>query len=162
MRIWIGTDNGISGSLGIIPEGGEATWFPMPTFSTLKYTKEKKYVTRIHVPRLLEILAHYHSGTMRPIGILERPMVNPMMFQSTCSALRAHEATLIAFETLGIPYQFEDSKKWQKMLLPHGLKGASELKRASLEVGRRLFPHLSPKGDADSLLIAEYARRSGL
>ena len=76
------------------------------------------------------------------------------------SAIRALEATLIALEILEMPYEYIDSKEWQKGLLPEGLKGEA-LKPASLDVGRRLFPKIDFKGfaDADSLLIAEYQRK---
>jgi hypothetical protein len=44
-------------------------------------------------------------------------------------------------------------------LLPKGIKGSDELKKASLDVGVRLFPKLPLKKDADGILIAEYMRR---
>ena len=57
--------------------------------------------------------------------------------------------------------EYVDSKKWQKALLPIGIKGSEELKKASLEVGKKLFPTINFKGfkDADALLIAEFYRR---
>jgi hypothetical protein len=56
-----------------------------------------------------------------------------------------------------------DSKDWQKDMLPRGCK-KEELKTASLDIGKRLFPSIDWKGfkDADSLLMAEWARRKGL
>ena len=97
---------------------------------------------------------------------LERPMVNPGRFQATASALRAMEATLIVLEMFKLPLQYVDSKQWQKALLPSGIKGPAELKKASMDIGCRMFPHLSEiikkQGDADGLLIAEWARRSQL
>lgn len=89
-------------------------------------------------------------------------MVNPGRFLATASALRACEATLIVIESLKIPYQWIDSKEWQKALLPSGLKGP-QLKKASKEIGLRLFPNIQLKHeDYDGLLIAEYARRQQL
>jgi hypothetical protein len=67
------------------------------------------------------------------------------------------EATEIVLEELQIPYQFIDSKEWQKVLLPSGLKG-DQLKKAALDVAKRLFPKQEIV-NADSLLIAEYCRR---
>ena len=56
-------------------------------------------------------------------------------------------------------------KIWQKKLLPQGCKG-EDLKRASEDIGLRLFPSLRPvikkHKDADALLIAEWARREDL
>jgi hypothetical protein len=86
-------------------------------------------------------------------------MVNSTRFNATLSAIRALEATLIALERSQFPYEYIDSKEWQKVLLPKGLKGSDELKAASLDIGKRLFPSLDIKKDADGLLIAEYMRR---
>lgn len=49
------------------------------------------------------------------------------------------------------------------MLLPKGISG-EELKKASLDIGGRLFPQFKEYNhpDRDSLLIAEYARRKNL
>jgi hypothetical protein len=86
-------------------------------------------------------------------------MVNSTRFNATLSAIRALEATLIALEESQFPYEYIDSKEWQKLLLPKGLKGSDELKKASLDVGKRMFPELEIKKDADGLLIAEFMRR---
>jgi hypothetical protein len=75
------------------------------------------------------------------------------------SAVRALEATLIAVEQHQFRYEYIDSKEWQKELLPKNIKGSDELKSASLDVGKRMFPELNIKKDADGLLIAEYLRR---
>jgi hypothetical protein len=69
---------------------------------------------------------------------------------------------LIALEESQWAYEYIDSKEWQKSLLPKGLKGSEELKKASLDVGKRLFPSLDIKKDADGLLIAEYLRRKNV
>ena len=153
-QIYIGIDNGVSGSVGWVAPDGQAGYFLTPVFSTLNYTKKAANVNRIDVPTLIEYM---------PVGkvFIERPMVNPGRFQATASALRAMEATLIAVESMGLSYQFIDSKEWQKVMLPSGIKGAADLKRASLEIGKRIFPQFSHlyKGDADGILIAEVARR---
>ena len=49
-------------------------------------------------------------------------------------------------------------------MLPKGIKGADVLKKASLDVGKRLFPQFADKfkGDADGILIAEWARKMNL
>ena len=107
--------------------------------------------------------------------MIERPMVNPCRFTATVSAVRALEATLIVLEALAIPYEYIDSKEWQRELLPKGLWKAkltktgrtvqkaesADLKFASIEVAKRLFPNAPTLkvGDADGMLIAEYARR---
>lgn len=160
-KTYIGIDNGVSGSIGIIPNSGaNARMFITPIFSVYNYTKEAKKITRIDVVTLESIL----SGISSPFAIIERPMVNPTRFQATQSALRALEAMLIVIERLSIPHQFIDSREWQKSILPKGIKGSVELKAASLNIGKRLFPQFSKKFkiDADGILIAEYARREKL
>lgn len=90
-------------------------------------------------------------------------MVNPGRFKATVSALRALEATQIVLEALKVPYQWIDSKEWQKAMLPAGLE-KEELKTASTQICKRLFPSVFIKhdGDGDSLLIAEYLRRQNV
>jgi hypothetical protein len=88
--------------------------------------------------------------------MIERPMVNPRRFKATVSALRALEATQIVLEINKVPFEFVDSKSWQKELLPHGLHG-DELKSAACDIAKRMFA-MNVK-DADSILIAEYCRR---
>jgi len=156
--IFIGIDNGVSGSIGIIYGEGYYLYAPIPVKRELNYTKTKKWIHRIDINKLRILLP-----TSKPeilVG-LERPMVNPGRFQATASALRALESTLILLEELEFPYRYLDSKEWQKSLLPKDLKG-EELKEASLSIGKRLFPSIDFKGfkDADGLLIAEYLRRT--
>lgn len=169
--VCVGIDNGVSGSIGIVRQGN-AQMLPMPTYSQLSYTKAKRNITRIDWKALRELLLeHCPLGTVNVWGgggvvkvFLERPMVNPGRFQATASALRAMEATLLVLEMFKLPLQYVDSKQWQKVMLPSGLKG-DELKKASHDIGCRLFPHLSAiidkHGDADGVLMAEAARRGG-
>ena len=167
MSIHVGIDNGVSGSIGVLSKDGSVAEFVLPpTKSEQNYTKTKKNITRIDYPKLAE----YFRKFARPDGtnpnvhvMLERPMVNPGRLQATFSALRAMEATLIMLEELRLPYEYIDSKAWQKMLLPQGTKGSDELKKASHDIGIRLFPQFKEQieiqGDADGILIAEYCRR---
>lgn len=157
MRTYIGLDNGVSGSIGIINDNGPKL-FKTPIKNQLSYTKTKQNINRIDVPELILLLQPFASPQTKLW--IERPMVNPTRFKATMSAIRALEATLIALEILQMPYEYIDSKEWQKHLLPEGLKGDA-LKPASLDIGRRLFPSIDFKGfnDADSLLMAEYQRR---
>ncbi len=159
MRAYIGIDNGVSGSIGIIR--GEESWFlNTPSKSEQNYTKKKAIVTRIDHALLTSILEAYKDNCF---VMLERPMVNPQRFQATTSALRALESTLIVIENLKLPISYIDSKAWQKLLLPSGIKGSDELKKASMDIGCRLFPQhaelIKKHKDADGMLIAEYCRR---
>ncbi len=134
----------------------------MPTKKEQSYTKTKQKITRIDCKTLKAWLHIWHGNSFQEttLVILERPMVNPTRWKSSMSAIRALEATLIVIEMLHIPYQYIDSKQWQKVLLPKGVAG-SELKQAAIDVARRLFPDVKTK-EADSLLIAEFARRAQL
>lgn len=155
-RCFIGIDNGVSGSVGIIYEDGTYSFDTTPTRKELNYTKAKAYITRIKPLELTKILSVAGQGSM---VMIERPMVNPTRFQASVSALRCFEATITILETLGLAYECIDSKGWQKELLPSGTNG-EELKFASMSVGNRLYPEA--KGvkhpDRDGMLIAHYCK----
>lgn len=153
---FIGIDNGVSGSVGVLTDGKTPLWAQMPTRSELNYTKKKGNITRIDFVALRDMLSHFDPTTT--LVAIERPMVNPGRFAATISAVRALEATLIAIEDNGLPYRYIDSKEWQKTQLPSGLKG-DELKKASLDVGARLWPYIPFKPDADAMLIARHIRQ---
>lgn len=157
---YIGIDNGISGTVGVI-SATESIFVETPVISQQNYTKKKANITRIDWKGLYDLLAKY-KGT-NCFVVIERPMVNPSRFQATTSALRALESTLIVVEQLELPHSFLDSKEWQKALLPKGVKGSDELKKASMDIGVRLFPQhaelIKSHKDADGILMAEYCRR---
>lgn len=168
-RYVIGIDNGVSGSVGILDVAGSwSHFFPMPVHLVQDYTKKKKNINRINVKRLRWHLkgCHQPDDPAHPTtarAMLEAPLVNPGKFNATVSAMRALEATLIVLENLKIPYEFVISKEWQSYLLPRGTKGAPDLKKASMDIGVRLFPSckeaILKQKDADGLLIAEHCRR---
>lgn len=161
-KVFIGIDNGVSGTIGVISDKGNK-FIKTPVFSTLKYTKKKANITRVNHKELYKFLQDVISSydISEVICGLERPMVNPTRFNASASALRAFESTLIVLENLDIPYFYIDSKEWQKNLLPKGIKGNVQLKRASLSVGNRLFPEFKnfKHSDRDGILIAEHIRK---
>ena len=161
-KTYIGIDNGVSGAVGIITGNGESFLFPTPVKKEQSYTKTKQQISRVDFLKMYDLLKQFNDNS---ILLIERPYANPTGMKATVSAMRALEATLIAVEMLDIPYQYIDSREWQKALLPSGLKGA-ELKVGSLQIGCRLFPMLKDEiekqKDADAILIAEYARRQNL
>lgn len=163
-KCYIGIDNGVSGSIAILKPTGGGLFMKIPTKSEQNYTKAKGNITRIKGSQLYDILK-MHSESWVTHVIIERPMVNPTRFKATTSALRALEAVLIIVDDmLNLPFQYMDSKEWQRVMLPQGLKGPEELKPASLQIGNRLFPQFRDvkHEDRDSLLMAEYARRANL
>jgi hypothetical protein len=158
MKTFIGIDNGVTGGITIITESCSIlSHVKTPVKNCLNYTKKKSFINRIDILRLRNelLLAGDDSFCM-----IERPMVNPGRFKASVSALRCVEATEIILEELQIPYQFLDSKEWQKVLLPSGLK-KEELKKAADSVAKRLFPKINKIMNADSILIAEYCRKKG-
>lgn len=169
-KLYIGIDNGVTGTVAWVSNIHPAGFLETPVKSEQSYTREKKNITRIDTKALESVLFELmEKANVTPdecLAVIERPMVNPMRFMASCSALRALEATLIVLENLGIPRMYTDSRAWQKKLLPQGCKGAPELKRASEDIGLRLFPCLGDAikhhKDADALLIAEWARREDL
>lgn len=158
MKTYIGIDNGVSGTYAIIGEGVQF-FAKIPVKTEQDYTKAKKNITRLDYGQFKAILEPYKGGEV--IVVMERPMVNPTRFLASASALRCHEAELICIEELCLPLRYIDSKEWQRAMLPHG---ADDLKKASLDIGNRLFPNFKSYKhlDRDSLLIAEYARQKNL
>lgn len=165
MKTIIAIDNGVSGSIAVLGNESLQLFVKTPVKKELSYTKTKQYISRIDFKALMNLLGIIKADyrVLDTLVLIERPMVNPTRFKASVSGLRAFEATLIAIELSHFAFQYEDSKKWQKAMLPAGLKG-DELKKASLEVGNRLFPVFASvkHPDRDSLLMAEYARRANL
>lgn len=132
-----------------------------PTFSEQSYVKKKQNITRLNFQEYMVLIGSIKALSPVCYALVERPMVNPSRFQATASALRCLEAELIALSILEVPIQYVDSKEWQKVMLPKGIKGDA-LKKASIDMGSRMFPSLRLKPDADGILIAEWGRRKQL
>lgn len=159
----IAIDNGTTGTIAVYNDEGYH-FFKTPIKKEQSYTKKKQNISRIDHIALFDLLdTYYDSNTF---VVLERPLVNPGLFKATLSAVRALESTLCVIETLGIGVQYIDSKEWQKVMLPEGTKGSAELKKASKDIGCRLFPQhkelIIKHKDADALLILEYWKRNKL
>jgi len=168
MIYYCGIDNGVSGQAAFLFSDGSYDAIDMPVKRELSYQKSKKvFIRRIDYDVLKlyfeTMMAREPEGELRVI--IERPMINSHLFTASLSAIRALESQMILLEHLGLSCQFIDSKKWQKELLPKGISG-KELKKASMDVGIRLFPKCKSLGikhkDLDGMLIAEYARRTVL
>jgi len=158
MKYYIGIDNGVTGHVAVVSEDGRVLHYaPVPTKKELSYTKKVQHITRIDNPALRKLLRKYKMKGLTKV-VIERPLVTPKRFKASLSAMRALESVLVAIEHLKLPYQYIDSKEWQKALLPDKVK---ETKKAAVQVAGRLFPDVDTK-DADALLIAEYARRNNL
>ncbi len=161
-KTYVGIDNGVTGTIGIINGRFGDDFIKTPIIRQQDYTKKKKNISRIDVVKLQQYLTDNVIHSAQCLCIIERPMINSTRFNASISAARALESTLTILETIGLPYVYIDSKAWQRFLLPNGIAGP-ELKKASLDIGVRMFPHfkelITHHGDADGMLIAEYARQ---
>lgn len=167
-KLYIGIDNGTTGTIGWVGEDVTPGIIETPVKEEQSYTKTKKNINRINYSALADLLKIVAGPRNKDevLVVIERPMINPMRFQASVSAARSLEATLIAIEQMGLPRMYVDSRQWQKVLLPQGCEG-KELKKASMDIGCRLFPGeteqvIKKHKDADALLIAEWARRESL
>lgn len=160
--VLVGVDNGVTGTIGIVGEGIEPKIYHTPVKKEQNYCKKKDNITRLDANGFADILKQFDAKDV--MVVMERPMVNPTRFKATTSALRCFEAQLILIEHLNLAYCYVDSKDWQRELLPKGIKGSDEQKKASKDIGKRLFPQLADfkHTDFDGILIAEYARRKNL
>lgn len=163
-RFYIAFDNGVSGTIGIISSIGNTDFFKTPSFTEQSFTKKKQNISRISHEELYDMLSGYSNSTVK-VG-LENPMENSTRFKASISGARAIESTLVVLERLGLPYEYVYSKDWQKVMLPRGVKGAADCKKASMQIACRLFPQhkelIEKHGDGDGLLIAEHLRRINL
>ena len=166
-RIWCAWDNGSSGSVAILSSFAPPFWAATPTKRCRNYQKTEHYLNRVDAEAVFDIL---HDRVYVPVQagataiiLLERPYCNPAGFNASLLAARAWEATLVVLDLLQLPYRVVDSKEWQQVMLPKGVVGRDELKKASYKVGKKLFPAVKfKKAGSDSILMAEWAKREGL
>jgi hypothetical protein len=117
MKVTIAIDNGVSGSICILSASGKLLHYgPTPVRKCLNYTKVKEYLNRVDGVALRAILEPYAQG--EATVVIERPMLNPLRWKASVSALRCDEATLVVLETLGLSYHYVDSRQWQTPMLP--------------------------------------------
>lgn len=179
-KLYIGIDNGTTGTIGWVGEGVHPTIIETPVRVEQSYTKSSKKTTRIDHESLTalfkDIIGEHDPSEV--IVVMERPFTGSFTkdenggrkgrggFVANTSAARAFEVTLVLVEQAKLPHEIVDSKQWQNVLLPTGIKGSDERKRASMDIGLRLFPDqekiIRKHKDADGLLIAEWARRENL
>lgn len=167
VRTIIGIDNGVSGGIAILAPDLPPRVFSTPVKEVFGYQKVAKKFKRLDHAAFEMLMARETRDNEELVILIERPMVMPARFDATVSALRCYEATLVVLETFlephrGASVETIDSRQWQKIMLPTGIKGP-ELKKASRQRGLELFPScadwINTQKDADPLLIAEWGRR---
>ena len=146
MKTYTGIDPGKSGALAVIEENGDIHVWP---FNSVKYA---------------EVLTHLSSVRDEIKCCVEK--VGAMPGQGVVSMFNfGHNFGFIEGLLLGnwIPYQLVPPQTWKKEFC------VTSDKNTSIEVCRKLFPHVSllptersrkpSDGMAEAILIAEYARR---
>jgi hypothetical protein len=156
--VFVGVDLGLTGAISYLKDTGEVSVIDMPV---IKIGKRHDYV----VASLVGCFIAGGPGPMKDLLVgMEALHAMP---SSMCSGVGNYslgrssgifEGILAA---LNIPYQKIPPQRWKKSLLD----GLPKEKGSSVVVAKRLFPgvDLSLKrhhGRADSLLIAEYLRRT--
>ena len=144
MKTYIGIDPGKSGALALLTEDGQCTVVP---FQESAYTAILKAASGPSSVCCLEKV-----GAMPGQGV-----VSMFNFGHNLGYI---EGLLQAFD---IPYQLVPPQTWKKEF------SVTSDKNTSIEVCRKLFPHVSllptarsrkpSDGMAEAILIAEYARR---
>lgn len=181
-KLYIGIDNGTTGTIGWVGEGVHPTIIETPIRTEQSYTKSSKKTTRIDHERITslfkEIIGDHDPSEV--LVVMERPFTGSFIrgkdangkssgrggFVANISAARAFEVTLVLVEQAKLPHEIVDSKQWQNVLLPKGIVGSDARKAASKDIGLRLFPDqekvINKHKDADGLLIATWASRERL
>lgn len=176
-KLYVGIDNGTTGTIGWVGEGVHPTIIETPIRTEQSYTKSSKNTTRIDHERITalfkEIIGEHDPSEV--LVVMERPFTGSFTkgknggrggFVANVSAARAFEVTLVLVEQARLPHEIVDSKQWQKVMLPTGVTGSDARKAASKDIGLRLFPDqakvINKHKDADGLLIATWASRERL
>ena len=139
-----------------------SSFMPLPVTDVQDYPRKKTIISRVRTLDLLGMLAPLPTENVAH-AIIERP--DTYLPQSRyVTTLRQLEAVITVLELLTIPYEFVDAKEWQHTMLPSGLKAGAPTRRASMDIGKRLFPQhidtINSIGHADALLLAEFYRHA--
>lgn len=158
---FLGIDNGVSGTIGIIQVNKEPMCFPIPTVEEVDFhSGEERMITRINHSLLNVIFSGLNPE--KTMCFMERPMYNNRRFAQSISAARAFESVLLSLEKFEIRKEVIDSKKWQNYFFPtnHRRREKGMTKLLSNTVGKKLFPSLdaSEVDDYDGILIAKYCQ----
>ena len=159
---FLAIDNGVSANgVALLGPADLVKYEKLPIKNELSYTREERHITRLDSPGFRSLIKGWDLPKSDTLVIMERIMINPARFRASISAARCLEAELVILEEFGFELEYCDSKNWQHILLP-GIVGSDELKKASLTLGQQLFPSIKFKKDADSMLIAYWAKNRAL
>lgn len=185
VNIIFGLDNGATGTISSIikyPDNSYDIFFQKtPSYTAMDYQQTIQYIARIDwkiLKNWFENILKYVKDNynkkykleieLKPLVVLERPMINADRFKQSKNAARAFEATLIVLEMLNLEnnYIIIDSKKWQHYFFGKNTM-LLDLKRESMNEGINFLKGfkkyndfieiIKKHGDADSLLIGKFA-----
>ena len=163
-KAWIGIDPGFDGALCFLVDNpvtrsASVSVIDMPTL----VISGKKNRREIDIPALVRILSPY-AGAECVAGL---ELVHSMPQQGVSSSFTFGKGFGILMGVLGalkIPYQLITPQAWKKMLMD-GMgkdKDASRMRAAQLiPQSAEYITRKKDDGRADSILLAEYLRRSG-
>lgn len=165
----IGIDNGTTGTIGFICGAGYE-FYETPVIKTIDFTTSKlKNIKRLNNVEFTTLITSFtekaKENNEKLLCYMERPLINPALFQASLLAVRCLEAEITILETLKVPYLVIDSKAWQRKLLPKSNVKDRKLQKkvlkdTSMQVAIRLFPNckelIEKHKDGDGLLIARF------
>jgi hypothetical protein len=144
-RIFIGIDPGANGCAAVINEAGEVT-------ATIRF----KDATPHDIWH--QFCEHFALSDKNCRAVIERVRSTPQMGVTSAFTFGSNYAQARAFLVAGaVPFEEVIPQKWQKFLgcMSRGDKNVTKAK------AQELFPAVKViHGNADALLIAEYARRT--
>jgi len=145
MKTYLGIDPGQKGGIAIIHPDGAAAW---------RYPGD--------IVTAADSLRDLHCRYSITLACIEQ--VHSMPGQGVKSMFtfgQNYGAWLGMLAAFGIPHTTVTPNKWQKAIMD---AGTGDTKERSLNMARRLFPHIDMKykaddGKSDALLMAMYAKR---
>jgi hypothetical protein len=125
-RIYVGIDNGVTGSIGVVSNRHSAYQMKTPVVKELYYTKKKAFMTWIDFEELLRELGNLmYDENVKVFAGIERPMINPTRFKATISAVCAWQATLLALKLLKFPISISTARNGRKPCYLRGWRRVS-------------------------------------
>jgi hypothetical protein len=161
--IFVGIDPGKSGAIAVI-DGGAVLIFPVPLITAQPGRGKDEY-------DVAEIARLFGAFSPESFVVVEKPQPIPPTIKAGSHA-QFQRGVQFGFawmlEALRIPYQLVAPRTWQRVM--HEGTPGDDTKQRSILAAQRLFPGVDLRrssrarkaddGMAESLLLAEYARRT--
>ena len=155
--IYVGIDPGLTGAVAILHESGKVEFYDMPVVAS---TGERTELDVWGIRDIIERIRDCGKATVGLEKVHAMPKNGAISGFSMGGSLMAWK---MGFACFGIRYQLVLPARWKKLVMD----GRPKEKDVSREVARMLYPSTAADlclkrhhGRADSLLIAEYMRRT--